>query len=51
MSAKQKLNAANFLGSVLIAGLIGGVTGSFTVFGIALVAMMVAGVHSGDIRR
>ena len=33
MSAKHKLNAACFLGALLTAGLFGGLTQSFTVFG------------------
>ena len=51
MGAKRKLNAANFLGAVLVAGLIGGVTGSFLVFLIALVALVASGMHAGDIRK
>jgi hypothetical protein len=51
MSAKHKLNAAHFTGSLLVAGLIGWVTGSFTVFWIVLVASMIAGYVAGDIRR
>ncbi len=51
MSAKHKLNSANVLGALLIAGLLGGVTGSFGVFLIAVCALIVAGYHAGDIRR
>ena len=51
MSAKQKLNAAYFLGAVLTAGLLGAVTGSWAVFGVALAAVLVAGYHAGDFRR
>jgi hypothetical protein len=51
MSAKHKLNSANVLGALLVAGLLGGVTGSFGVFLIALIALLVASYHAGDIRR
>jgi len=50
MSAKNKLNGAHFLGALFVAGLIGGVTESWTVFLIALVGLLVAGVVAGDIR-
>jgi hypothetical protein len=48
MSAKHKFNSANALGTLLVAGLFGGVTGSFGVF---LLALLVAGYHAGDIRK
>src|SRR5262249_12552616 len=51
MSAKQKLNAAHCSGALLVAGLLGWVTGSLLVFLIALIALLVAGYHAGDIRR
>jgi hypothetical protein len=51
VSAKHELNSAHFLGALLVAGLVGGLTGSFVVFGVALVALLVAGYHTGDIRR
>ena len=51
MSAKNKLNGAHFLGALLVAGLIGGVTESWIVFLIALAGILVAGVVAGDIRR
>ena len=51
MSAKHKLNSAHFMGSLLLAGLVGWVTGSQTVFLIALVACLIAGYYAGDIRR
>ncbi|MFO0877565.1 MAG: hypothetical protein U0840_09335 [Gemmataceae bacterium] len=51
MSAKQKLNGANLIGIVLIAGLVGGITGSWAVFWISGVALFLAAVHAGDIRR
>jgi hypothetical protein len=51
MSAKHKLNAAHFMGSLLLAGLVGWVTGSFTVFWVVLIANLIAGYVAGDIRR
>jgi len=50
MSAKHKLNAMNFCGSLVVAGVIGLVTGSFTIFVIALLALLAAGYYSGDLR-
>jgi hypothetical protein len=51
VSAKHKLNSANLLGTMLVAGLFGGLTGSLTVFAIVWIALMVAAFHAGDIRR
>jgi hypothetical protein len=51
MSAKHKLNSANFLGALLIAGLIGGGAGSWTIFWIAFAGLLVADLMSGNIRR
>jgi hypothetical protein len=49
MSAKNKLNGANFLGALLIAGLIFGVTGSLAV-GVAFIGLVIAAIVAGDIR-
>jgi hypothetical protein len=51
MGAKKKLNAASFLGALLVAGLIGGATDSLLVFLMALAALLAAGLHAGDIRK
>ena len=51
MSAKHKLNAAHCYGALPVAGLLGWVTGSLGVFLIALVALLVANYHAGDMRR
>ena len=51
MSTKDKLNAAHFYGALLVAGLVGWLTGSVIVFLIALSALLLAGYHAGDIRR
>jgi hypothetical protein len=50
MSAKHKLNSAHLLGAAIVAGLIGGVTGSLPAFGIAFALLLVAGYNAGDIR-
>lgn len=50
MSAKHKLNSANVLGALIVAGLAGGITGSFGVFLTAFAVLCVLGWHSGDIR-
>jgi hypothetical protein len=51
LSAKQKFNGANLIGVLLIAGLVGGITGSWAVFWITGVALFLTALHSGDIRR
>jgi hypothetical protein len=50
MSAKHKLNAAHFLGSLAAAGLLGGFAKSWTVFFVALAGLLVAGFIARDIR-
>ena len=49
-TAKHKLNSAHLLGSLVIAGLFGWLTGSLTVFVIVLVALVATAIHSGEIR-
>ena len=51
LTAKHKLNAACLQGAVVIAGLIGLVTQSFVIFGIALVVLLIGALMAGDIRR
>ena len=50
MSARQKLNAAYFTGSTLIAGVLGVCFDSWGVFCVALLVFLVGSLHSGDIR-
>ena len=50
MSARHKLNAAHATGAVIVAGLIGACADSWPVFWIALIGLIVAGLHAGDIR-
>ncbi len=49
-TAKHKLNGAYVIGSVLIAGLIGGVLGSWFVFFLALGVLVAINIHDGSIR-
>ena len=51
MSAKHKLNSFHLYGILFVAGIVGGATGSFTVFFIVLGALLAAALHSGNIRR
>ena len=49
-TAKHKLNGAYVIGSVLIAGLIGGVFGSWFVFFLAFGVLVAINIHDGSIR-
>jgi hypothetical protein len=51
VSAKHKLNRFHVYAALMIAGLFGWASGSWGVFLIALVALVVAGYYAGDIRR
>ncbi len=50
MGARQKLNSAAILGSLLVAAVIGWITGSWIVFVIAALILVGLSLHSGDIR-
>ena len=50
MGARQKLNRAFFNGSVVLACVAGAATGSWLVFGLALVALTVVNFATGEIR-
>jgi hypothetical protein len=50
MGARQKLNTIHVVGSVGLAGLLGLLTGSVTVFVVASAVMIGAAVQSGKIR-
>ena len=50
MSARHKLNAANFYGGLLVAGTVGLLSRSWTLFALAAVVIVATSVHSGDIR-
>jgi len=51
MGAKRKLNEANILLCVLVAGLIGGLTQSWLLFVLVFVVLLAAAYHGGSIRR
>jgi hypothetical protein len=50
MNARQKLNSGHINGALLVAGLIGGLTGSWTIFGLTVAGLLITKVMSGDIR-
>jgi hypothetical protein len=51
VSAKHKLNSAYFIGSFLIASLLGALTQSFVAFVITLIVLLTAAYHAGHIRN
>ena len=50
MSARNKLNSAHVNGALIVAGLVGGLAGSWWIFGLALTGLLVSKVLGGDIR-
>jgi hypothetical protein len=50
VGARRKLNSANILGSVLLAGVIGAIFDSWLAFVLAAIVLVAVNVHSGDIR-
>jgi hypothetical protein len=50
VNARQKLNSGHINGALIVAGLIGGLAGSWTIFGLALAGLVVTKLISGDIR-
>ena len=50
MNARLKLNTAVVQGAIVVAAVIGGVTGSWTVFGIVAVILVGGAYYSGEIR-
>ena len=51
MGAKQKLNSANVVGALVVAAIIGGAFGSWTMFAIATTVLVASAFYTGDIRR
>jgi hypothetical protein len=49
-TARDKLNAAHVNGALVIAAVLGALTGSWLVFGVALAGLLVSSVVSGEIR-
>ena len=50
VSARTKLNHVNILGAIAVAGIIGGLTGSWPVFFVTTTALIIGAVCAGDIR-
>ncbi len=50
MGARQKLNQAFFLGSVIVAGLLGLLTASWVVFVVAVAVLVGSNLYLGEIR-
>ena len=50
MGAKQKLNAAHVDGTWFVAGVIGLITGSWPIFVLALIVLVVGSIYAGNIR-
>jgi F0F1-type ATP synthase assembly protein I len=50
MSARRKLNAAFFNGSLIVAALVGWLFGSWTVFALILVVLVIGNFVAGEIR-
>ena len=51
MGAKNKLNASYNNGALVVAGMIAFVSQSWTVFAVAMVALLATSFLAGDIRR
>lgn len=50
MGARQKLNSASILGSLVLSGILGFVSNSWMVFLVAAVVMLALSCYVGDIR-
>lgn len=50
MNSRNKLNIAYFNGSVALAGLVGLLVDSWSIFAVALVVLVIGNVFTGDIR-
>ena len=50
MGARQKLNRANLLGSVLLAAVAGWTAGSWPVFFVTMAILVAGNVYAGEIR-
>jgi len=51
MRAKNKLNVAYAMAAVLMAGLAADITGSWIVFWLALIGIVICCLHTGEIRK
>jgi hypothetical protein len=50
MGARSSLNSIYLTGALAVAGLLGGLTDSWSVFAIFLIALVAVNLHSGRIR-
>ena len=50
MSARKKLNSAYVAGSLVLAGAVGLMTQSWTVFLVLLILLLIANLYEGNIR-
>lgn len=50
MGAKSKLNSAYINGALVIAGMVGLITGSCTVFAVVCIVLIASSIVAGDIR-
>lgn len=50
MSARHKLNSAAVQGALVVGGLVGAVTGSWTACFLCAAVLVVTAIHSGGIR-
>ena len=50
MGARDKLNRHHIVGSIGLAAVIGGLTGSWIIFGVVAAALVATGICNGDIR-
>jgi hypothetical protein len=50
MGARQKLNSAFFTGSLVVAGAVGAMSGSWLVFGLCLSLLVAGDLIAGNIR-
>ena len=50
MGARQKLNSAAIMGSLIVAAFFGGLSDSWLVFFVAALILIGLSLHSGDIR-
>ena len=50
MTARQKLNRFHVIGSLGMAAIVGGLTGSWLVFGVVAAALIAGSIHAGEIR-
>ena len=50
MSARKKLNHVHIAGAIGVAGIIGGLTGSWPVFLVTAAALIIGAVYADDVR-